>query len=617
MSKKRDTFQPAYFERNYSNLRFTVGGSEASPGLRSAQIAAAHAVSAHFFQRTESAIVVMPTGSGKTGVMMLSAFLLRARRVLVVTPSRMVRDQLSSDFNTLMLLRRVNALENGIELPRVKNVTGRLKSPEEWGELETYHVVVATAQSSSPHYEDVARPEPDLFDVIFLDEAHHAPAPSWTALASAFPKARQVLFTATPFRRDERKLPGNVVFEYPLARARDDGVFGRLRYEPIEAAPGGEDRALAHAADARVRSARAGGSKALVMVRTAQRSRAFELARLYDEKTSLKLMVVDSGLSQKKIQAAITDLREGRLDGVICVDMLGEGFDLPELKIAVLHSPHRSLGVTLQFIGRFARTGDGNLGEATFLAVPREIEGEAAQLYRRGAEWNEIVEEVSRVRIQQEREAREILRTFVAMGDTSSLDDAAPLDVASIAPSFHVKVYRPSSKIDLRRFRPPIGEVLLLERSDPHGAVVCVTRHSEPYRWCEDPRVAQVSHSLIVLFYHPGSDLLFVGSSAHDPTTYALIVESLTAASVRPLAPYELQRVLRGLAGAVFFNVGMRRRAGHHESYRIMSGGAADKAIQLSDARFFDHGHCFGKGVDSGDAVTIGFSTAANPNSTI
>ena len=37
---------------------------------------------------------------------------------------------------------------------------------------------------------------------------------------------------------------------------------------------------------------------------------------------------------------------------------LGEGFDLPDLKVAALHDIHKSLAVTLQFIGRFTRKGD-------------------------------------------------------------------------------------------------------------------------------------------------------------------------------------------------------------------------------------------------------------------
>ncbi|MFO6295853.1 helicase-related protein, partial [Pseudomonas aeruginosa] len=45
--------------------------------------------------------------------------------------------------------------------------------------------------------------------------------------------------------------------------------------------------------------------------------------------------------------------RQSRI--VICVDMLAEGYDLPNLKIAALHDHHKSLAVTLQFIGRITR----------------------------------------------------------------------------------------------------------------------------------------------------------------------------------------------------------------------------------------------------------------------
>ncbi len=47
----------------------------------------------------------MPTGSGKTVVKMLAAVVLRAARVLVVTPSRMVREQIAHHFATLQVLR--------------------------------------------------------------------------------------------------------------------------------------------------------------------------------------------------------------------------------------------------------------------------------------------------------------------------------------------------------------------------------------------------------------------------------------------------------------------------------------------------------------------------------
>ena len=48
--------------------------------------------------KSNIALVVLPTGCGKTGVAVLSAFVLNAKRVLVVTPSAKVSDQILEAF---------------------------------------------------------------------------------------------------------------------------------------------------------------------------------------------------------------------------------------------------------------------------------------------------------------------------------------------------------------------------------------------------------------------------------------------------------------------------------------------------------------------------------------
>ncbi len=62
-----------YFSDNYGRLRFPISDGN-PPGFRSAQLAAIHAVSAHFFNSNQPAIVTMPTGAGKTTVLMATAF---------------------------------------------------------------------------------------------------------------------------------------------------------------------------------------------------------------------------------------------------------------------------------------------------------------------------------------------------------------------------------------------------------------------------------------------------------------------------------------------------------------------------------------------------------------
>lgn len=87
----------SYFTDHYSQLTFPL---ENLPklGFRPAQLAAAQSVAAHFFNSNTPALIVMPTGAGKTTVLTTVPFLLGAGRVLVLTPSRLVREQITENF---------------------------------------------------------------------------------------------------------------------------------------------------------------------------------------------------------------------------------------------------------------------------------------------------------------------------------------------------------------------------------------------------------------------------------------------------------------------------------------------------------------------------------------
>ncbi|MGE3460089.1 MAG: DEAD/DEAH box helicase, partial [Kofleriaceae bacterium] len=176
-------------------LRFPLA-SGAADGFREAQVAAVHAIVGHFWDQRTPAIVVMPTGSGKTAVMLAAAIALRAKRVLVVAPSRLLREQLVEKFSALDPLRpRIGALDPASPVPSVVEVKHKLATKSAWNALRAADVVIGTPMTMSPKLSGVATPPDDLFDTIFFDEAHHVPAPSYAALAAEFPNARHVLFT--------------------------------------------------------------------------------------------------------------------------------------------------------------------------------------------------------------------------------------------------------------------------------------------------------------------------------------------------------------------------------------------------------------------------------------
>src|SRR5690606_35923686 len=89
-------------------------------------------------------------------------------------------------------------------------------------------------------------------------------------------------------------------------------------------------------------------------------------------------------------------LLRGELDGIVCVDMFGEGYDFPKLKIAALHAPHRSLVPTIQFIGRFARTNDERTGNATLVSTVSRLQDATARLFQEGVDIASLIDEEAR-----------------------------------------------------------------------------------------------------------------------------------------------------------------------------------------------------------------------------
>lgn len=156
----------AYFKDYYDELKYPVG----EKGFRHAQIAAIQSVSAHFFSSRQPAIVVMPTGSGKTAVAAALAFVLRAKRVLIITPSRLLREQMAEKFTSLSDLERISALSLLFQArPAVLNQRQRITSAAEWERLRNFDVVVSTVYGISGLSPDTPEIPQDLFDVVIVD----------------------------------------------------------------------------------------------------------------------------------------------------------------------------------------------------------------------------------------------------------------------------------------------------------------------------------------------------------------------------------------------------------------------------------------------------------------
>ena len=603
----------SYFGVLYDNVRFPRDAAD-KPGLRRGQLGALHAIASHFTVSNDPALIAMPTGSGKTAVFIIAPFLLRTARVLVITPSRLVRYQVAEQFATLAVPKASGALVGVEALPKTYEVDHQLREATDWEPLRSFDVVVSTPNSACPGGK-IEGAAPDLFDLVIFDEAHHVPAPTWQAIAKAFPDARQLLLTATPFRRDRREIPAKLIYHYSIRQALDDGVFGKIEYVPIRDVKETNDIAVARAAETTLKADREAGLQHLLLVRTDTTPRARELEKLYQAQTGLKLARIGSDLSYATIKKTIARLRERKLDGIICVDMLGEGFDLPELKLAAIHAPHKSLGVTLQFIGRFARTSPVPVGTAKFIAVPSDITVDASRLYEEDADWQALVPRLIEERVVSEIETREALETFVSRVD--SIRIAQHLSLYRVRPYLHVKVFDIiEGDVSLPVEPPQTFEdmTVISWRDSPElSATLIIFQLVTPAGWTDVEELSTVEYEFALVFYDVETRLLFISSSVRSPAFYDALVATFVDGQTSILSMSEINRAFLGLTHHQFFHIGMknRMRTSWNESYRTLSGRHVDRTVRGADARTHDRGHYFGRAKDGGTDVTLGISSSS------
>lgn len=595
-----------YFKKWYDKLNYPIC-SDSKPGLRNAQIGAIHALAAfNALKNKSTSIIVMPTGSGKTAVLMMAPYVLRKEKVLIVTPSRMVRGQIVEDFQSLRTLCNARVFPKSIRKPIVYEMEHKFKD-EMVPTLEKSDVIVATPACALSLSETFWAKE--NIDLVEIDEAHHVPAKTWHQILINLSGCCHILFTATPFRLDNKEISGDIIFDYPLSRAYEDGVFGEIEFIPVDES-GNKDLDIAKKAEEILLNDRNAGYEHYLMVRTNTKSNAELLEELYTMNTSLKLRKIDSSVSHSTVKVTLEKLQKGELDGIICVDMLGEGYDFPNLKIAAIHSPHKSLASTLQFIGRFARTNATNVGVAKFIAVnDEELQIENRALYSKDAVWQDIIIGMSEGRNQQEIDDRKYYKEF-SVGEKSILDS---VPIQAIRPNCHDKIYRVSNFDINANFPESCNVANRVFRNDDDNTIIGIGLDYEMPLWISNGEKINLAYVLYILHFQKDAGLLHIYSQKHTEAVYDELVSAFCSGH-NPIPKADMHRVLGNMEGFEIFNSGMlNRQSETGESYRIMAGSDVSSAIDTDTGRLYSAGHAFCKATDkeTQKESTIGYSSAS------
>lgn len=582
---------------------------EGEVGLRPPQLGAIHAVLGYWTtKRGEPATVVMPTGTGKTETMLGLLVAARPERLLVIVPSDALREQIAGKFDRLGVLQDLGIVAPGALRPVVGRVGHRFSTA---GDAVTFaracNVAVSTPAALHASTPEVRAAFLAEFSHLFVDEAHHVAASSWTDIRSAFADKPVVQFTATPFREDGKHLQGRVIYSFPLREAQRQGYFSQIDFKSVVDFQH-PDAALAAEAVARLRADLESGKDHVLMARVKSIPRAKSILALYEEAApDLKPVAIYSQLNAKARKAAVDGLMARTSRIVVCVDMLGEGFDLPALKVAAVHDSHKSLGVTLQFIGRFARTSSGgDFGDAAMFVSRTDLEPDPRlrSLYAEDADWNFILRDISEAAVDEQQEISDFEAGFGSMPDEVAL--------RTLLPKMSTVVYRaPSSQWDTDAIVAYFGEDALLTNpigfNAQAGVAWCVVERRTPVRWGDLKTLHEVAYELYVLYFDSDRKLLYINNSANDGVFEDLADAVLGAGAVR-FNGTQVYRVMGDVQRLVPTNVGVLDARSQFRRFSMHVGSDVSESFTAAEAGTKTQTNISGSGFREGERVNISAS---------
>lgn len=594
-------------------------------GWRAAQVGAIAACVSHNSTSIEPGIVTMPTGSGKTAVELALPHIFAARRTLVLVPTSLLRAQVSEAFRSQEVLRHAPLIQ-GDDNPTVLSVVSESHGLAEFQDAD---VVVAIPHTLANYLSGPNPLSPDLFDLVLVDEAHHAPAATWERSISHFGAARAFLFTATPTRRDGKALPGKRIYSYSIRAAIADGMFNPIRATVLPASAD-KDRTIAREVAEVVESPRYLGAPVLARVQTIERAAA--LQSLYEE-VGLTSAVYHSKVPVSTRATRISEWRRGTTQVLIGVDALGEGVDFPDLRILAYHDKHKSDAATMQQIGRLARQSSRFPVESLVIVQHGGDEypaltGALLLLYQEDADWAELVPDLIDREIREHQAMHDFVADFTGQDSQIDLKTIRPLGVVELREQKSNSTYEPSFYLDARiPDSLAIGRelagyrVVLSQRSqDRRSLYLCLSAQVKP-TWSDDDALATVEHHLCVLTWHPDpSDgprhraVLAITSTDSRIRNQVLAIidpdDNLTLADVG-----RLQEVMDTLPRKSVSNVGVRSTSGVESGvaqYVNYSGRGVDRGLGESTMGMKALGHAMvqlhgdGHSINAGIAVEKG-----------
>lgn len=583
-------------------------------GLRNPQIGAIYSILSHWTYSNEVGTVVMPTGTGKTETMLSVLIMSQVNKLLIIVPTDPLRKQISEKFINLGLLDTLGLLDKKVLFPIVGVIKSNFDTEENANLFfQRCNVIVATASIISRVANQYLSVLKTHLTNIFIDEAHHTEASTWNKFRENLKDKKIIQFTATPFRNDNKMLGGKIIFNYPLRKAQEEGYFKKIDFIKLHHY-GNQAEKDAKIAETAINQLKLDKGKYphILLARVGTTKRANEVFEIYKQYSEFRVVRIHSQLPAKEKSEIYANIIKKEVDVIICVDMLGEGFDLPELKIAAFHDIRKSLPITLQFIGRFTRTKyDEELGNATIIAnvADLEVANELEDLYSQDVDWNILLPNISQNKTQNEIDLYEFLNGF------SNIEDF-PLSIQSLKPAQSTVVFKNNTDTwNPRNFEKGLQNVDgydLIKHSinSKDQTLIILTAKKDLKDWVNSDNIFDFSWNLYIVYWETKKNLLFIHSSdtksLHIDLAKAIIGDD--AQIINGENDGAIFRVLSGIKRLKLQNVGLIEVLGKLIRFQMRVGSDIEAALSQTQINNSKKSFIFGSGYENGEDNNIGCS---------
>lgn len=350
--------------------------------LRPYQQQAIHATREAFQKGHRSALVVMPTGTGKTVLFAEIARLARGPVLVLAHRQELVeqaREKIAAWCNDVV----------AVEMAHRRDFTRPDGSRPK--------ITVASIQTLQQRLHDVPK---DAFKIVVVDEAHHATADSYRKVLAHF-AAWQLGVTATPDRSDRVPLGevfATVAFEYDMRKAIADGwlcpirsflvqtkadfshvrkVAGELATRDVEAVLNQE----LHLAEIATPILRERGDRPTIVF-AASVAHAHALTRVLNEQAgSSSFAAALDGETAFELRAPVLQrFRRREIQVLVNCSLFTEGFDVPDIALVAIARPVLSRSFYAQMVGRGTRPAQGKQDLLVLDFVPGNCRHSLAQV---------------------------------------------------------------------------------------------------------------------------------------------------------------------------------------------------------------------------------------------